>query len=68
MSTLKILLICLAVIGYLACLIGGWILAWNWIDPNSFWEVVAFLLVGGIPGHFVGLIWGLICTGWIDEN
>jgi len=38
--------------------IGSGILAWNWIEPESFWGAIGFLIVWGIlskVGHFLAM-------------
>jgi len=38
--------------------IGSGILAWNWIEPESFWGAIGFLIVWGILskiGHFLAM-------------
>ncbi|MDD3893260.1 MAG: hypothetical protein PHE03_13260 [Bacteroidales bacterium] len=38
--------------------IGSGILAWNWIEPESFWGAIGFLIAWGIfskIGHFLAM-------------
>ncbi|MFZ4414661.1 MAG: hypothetical protein ACOYOV_16375 [Bacteroidales bacterium] len=38
--------------------IGSGILAWNWIEPQSFWGAIGFLILWGIlskVGHFLAM-------------
>ena len=38
--------------------IGSGVLAWNWIEPNSFFGAIGFLIVWGILskiGHFIAM-------------
>ena len=38
--------------------IGSGIMAWNWIEPESFWEAIGFLILWGIlskVGHFLAM-------------
>lgn len=38
--------------------IGSGILAWNWIEPESFWGAIGFLIAWGILskiGHFLAM-------------
>jgi len=33
-------------------------MAWNWIEPESFWEAIGFLILWGIlskVGHFLAM-------------
>ena len=39
---------CLIGIAHIACIIITGMLAWEWIEPASFWEVLKFLFVWGI--------------------
>jgi hypothetical protein len=53
---------CLAVILWIITIgisVGSGILAWDWIEPKSFWEVIRFLIVWGILSY----IGHLIATG-----
>ena len=48
-------------IATIAISIGSGIMAWNWIEPESFWGAIGFLILWGIlskVGHFlaVGLV------------
>lgn len=39
-----------------AVCIGSGFLAWDWIEPDSFWSVVGFLIIWGVlakVGHFI---------------
>jgi hypothetical protein len=48
--------------------IGSGIMAWNWINPESFWGAIGFLILWGIlskAGHFIAM--GLVALiGDID--
>lgn len=38
--------------------IGSGIMAWNWVEPESFWGAIGFLILWGILskiGHFLAL-------------
>ena len=42
----------------IAIAIGSGILAWNWIDPHSFWGGIKFLIVWGVLssiGFFIAM-------------
>ena len=42
----------------LAILVFSGILAWNWIEPESFWQVISFLITWGLlasVGYFVAM-------------
>lgn len=42
----------------IAISIGSGILAWNWIEPESFGGAIIFLIVWGVMskiGHFIGM-------------
>ncbi len=50
----------------IAVFIGSGFLAWNWIEPDSFWSAVGFLITWGIltkAGHFIV---SLIITGIVS--
>ncbi len=50
--------------------IGSGILAWNWIDPESFLGVVGFLILWGILskiGHTISLVLVAIMAGRNDS-
>jgi hypothetical protein len=58
--------------GFLAILmilatIGSWIgsgvIAWNWVEPDSFFSAVGFLIVWGILGKVFNVVFGLIAAG-----
>ena len=45
-------------IATIAISIGSGIMAWNWIEPESFWGAIGFLILWGIlskVGHFLAL-------------
>ena len=45
-------------IATIAISIGSGIMAWNWIEPESFWSAIAFLILWGIlskVGHFLAM-------------
>jgi len=38
--------------------IGSGILAWNWIEPDNFWDALVFLIIWGVlskVGHFIAM-------------
>tara|TARA_B110000908_G_C10063446_1_gene361727 strand:+ start:506 stop:715 length:210 start_codon:yes stop_codon:yes gene_type:complete len=55
-------------IATIAISIGSGIMAWNWIEPESFWGAIGFLILWGIlskVGHFLAM--GLVALiGGID--
>tara|TARA_B100000795_G_C22648230_1_gene379231 strand:- start:71 stop:280 length:210 start_codon:yes stop_codon:yes gene_type:complete len=45
-------------IATIAISIGSGTMAWNWIEPESFWGAIGFLILWGIlskVGHFLAL-------------
>ena len=45
-------------IATIAISIGSGIMAWNWIEPESFWGAIGFLILWGIlskVGHFLAM-------------
>ena len=52
---------CLMVFAWIATIgisIGSGIMAWNWIEPESFWGAIGFLIVWGILskiGHLIAM-------------
>jgi len=46
-----------------AAWIGIGIMAWNWVEPDSFWGAIKFLIVWGIFGYIAHIIGGLIIAG-----
>jgi len=45
-------------IATIAISIGSGIMAWNWIEPESFWGAICFLILWGIlskVGHFLAM-------------
>jgi hypothetical protein len=53
----------LIVIGHVVSWIGSGVLAWNWIDPDSFGRAVLFIIVWGIIGGITDFILGIIIAG-----
>jgi hypothetical protein len=53
----------LAIIGIAASWIGSGILAWDWIEPDSFGKAIFFLIAWGILGKVFDVIIGLIIIG-----
>lgn len=47
----------------IATWLGTGYLAWNWIQPESFWGSIKFLFAWGILGYIANIIGGLIITG-----
>ncbi len=43
--------------------LGTGYLAWNWVEPDSFWGAIKFLLAWGIFGYIAQFIGGLIIAG-----
>ena len=42
----------------IAISIGSGIMAWNWIEPESFWGAIGFLILWGVlskVGHFLAM-------------
>jgi hypothetical protein len=42
----------------IAISIGSGIMAWNWIEPESFWGAIGFLILWGVLskiGHFLAM-------------
>ena len=42
----------------IAISIGSGIMAWNWIEPESFWGAIVFLILWGVLskiGHFLAM-------------
>lgn len=67
---MKALIALLSVIGYVACVIGTGIWSWNWIEPDSFWGALKFLICWSISGSVVCGVWWLICGvlfGFIED-
>lgn len=48
---------------YIVAWIGTGTMAWNWIEPNSFWGAIKFLITWGILGYIAQIIGGLIIAG-----
>ena len=44
------------VVGHIALIIMCGIWAWNWVDPDSFWGGLKFLIVWGIVDYIAHLI------------
>lgn len=54
----------IAIIGiYIAAWIGTGTMAWNWIEPTSFWGAIKFLLAWGLLGYIAQLIGMAIISG-----
>lgn len=47
-------------IGYIAAFIGSGMIAWDWIEPESFWGGIKFLIAWAILGYVLKLIVGII--------
>lgn len=47
--------------------IAGWLgtgyMAWNWVEPESFWGAIKFLIAWGILGAIAQFLAGLIIAG-----
>lgn len=57
---------CLAIVMiviYAAAWIGTGTMAWNWVEPESFWGALQFLIAWGILGYIAQIIGGLIIAG-----
>lgn len=50
-------------IGQVASWIGSGYLAWDWLEPDSFWNVVLFILVWGLLAKVFLLVWGGLVLG-----
>jgi ABC-type sugar transport system permease subunit len=48
---------------YVAAWIGTGTLAWYWVEPDSFWGAIKFLIVWGILGYIAQIVGGLIIAG-----
>ena len=48
---------------YAAAWIGTGIMAWNWVEPDSFGGAILFLIAWGIFGYIAQIIGGLIIAG-----
>ena len=53
---------------YIAAWVGTGTMAWNWIEPTSFWGAIKFLLAWGLLGFVAQLIGGLIIAGIASIN
>jgi hypothetical protein len=47
----------------IATWIGTGYMAWNWVEPDSFWGAIKFLIAWGIFGFIAQIIGGLIISG-----
>ena len=57
---------CLAVlmlVGHAASILGSGYYAWQWIEPESFFGAIKFLIVWGIFGYIADLILMAIIAG-----
>ena len=62
---------CLAIlifIIYATAWVGTGTMAWNWVEPDSFWGGIKFLIVWGILGFIAQIIGGLIVAGIASIN
>ena len=53
---------------YAAAWAGTGTLAWNWVEPESFWGAIKFLLAWGILGYIGQLIGMAIIAGVASMN
>lgn len=53
----------LIIVIYIVAWIGTETMAWNWIEPTSFWGAIKFLVTWGVFGYITQLIGLLIITG-----
>ena len=57
---------CLAILAFIIP-IAGWLgtgyMAWNWIEPDSFFGALKFLLAWSIFGYIAQILAGLIIAG-----
>ena len=51
---------------YIAAWVGTGTVAWNWVEPESFWGAIKFLIVWGIFGYIAQIVGGLIIAGIIS--
>jgi len=51
------------IIGTTVSWIGSGALAWNWLEPDSFGQVVVFLIVWGILGKVFDFVLSFILVG-----
>lgn len=51
------------VVIYIAAWVGTGTMAWNWVEPESFWGAIKFLIAWGIFGYIAQIIGGLIIAG-----
>ena len=38
-------------------------MAWNWVEPDSFWGAIKFLAAWGVIGYLAQVVGGLIIAG-----
>lgn len=48
---------------YILAWAGSGVLAWNWVEPDSFGGAIVFLIVWGVLGYIAKIIGGLIIVG-----
>ena len=56
------------IILYVVAWVGTGTLAWNWVEPESFWGAIKFLIAWGILGFIAQLIAGAIAAGVASMN
>lgn len=44
-------------------IIGSGLLAWEWIEPDTFWTVVLFIIVWSVIGKLAYALVGIIMAG-----
>ncbi len=47
----------------IATWLGTGYMAWNWVEPESFWGAIKFLIAWGIFGYIAQILGGLIIAG-----
>ena len=47
----------------IATWLGTGYMAWNWVEPESFWGAIKFLIAWGIFGYIARIVSGLIIAG-----
>jgi hypothetical protein len=53
----------LMIIGTVASWLGSGVLAWDWVEPDSFGTAILFLIAWGILGKVFDFVLGLIIMG-----
>lgn len=56
------------IVVYIVAWVGTGTLAWNWVEPESFWGAIKFLIVWGIFGYIAQLIGMAIFAGIASMN